>query len=311
MTDSITPYDPRYKQAFYDLNIYWLEKFFTVEPEHVALLSDPEAAILKDGGEVFFALENGRAVGTVAMKSYGNGVFELTKLGVDPGAQGGGYGRKLCERVIESFNEKGGTKLFLETHTKLEAAMALYEKLGFTLAKNPLGDIYEGTDCYMEWRRENIAADIKSIEICPAKSVADQAAVKDIFQDFIDFLPIDLGFQDIAVEMANFPEGFEILLLAKQGGKPIGAVGLKAHDADVCEMKRLFVREEAQGTGAGRILCEQLIEDARALGYKTMLLDSLKRLEAAVALYRKLGFEEIKPYNFNPEADVIYMKIAL
>jgi len=308
MNSHIISYDAKYKQAFYDLNIAWLEKYFSVEAAHIALLADPEGAILKDGGEVFFALEKGRAVGAVAMKSYGGGVYELTKLGVDPTAQGGGYGRQLCERVIESFLEKGGTRLFLETHTKLRAAMALYEKLDFKLATNPLGDVYAGTDCYMEWRGDSTEC---ALNIAPAVSDTDLASVKAIFTAFIDFLPIDMGFQGIDAEMASFPKTYEFLLLAKLKGKPVGAVALKRHDAQVCEMKRLYVLPEAQGSGAGRKLCERLIEEARLLGYKTMLLDSLKRLEAAVALYQKLGFEEIAPYNFNPEDDVIYMKRSL
>ena len=153
MSIQITSYDPKHKQAFYDLNIAWLEKYFTIEPSHTKLLNNPETEVLAKGGEVFFALKNGKAVGAVALKSYSNGVYELTKLGVDPSAHGLGIGRKLCEHVIENFQEKQGTRLFLETHTKLKAAMALYEKLNFKLATNPLGDVYAGTDCYMEWQQ--------------------------------------------------------------------------------------------------------------------------------------------------------------
>ena len=149
------------------------------------------------------------------------------------------------------------------------------------------------------------------LEIEQAKSNADMAAVKTIFQEFIEFLPIDMAFQGVEAEMANFPAGFEFVLLAKLDGKPVGAVALKRHDALVCEMKRLYVLPEAQGTGAGRKLCEKLMHDAKLLGFDTMLLDSLRRLQSAVALYQKLGFEEIEPYNFNPEDDVVYMKIML
>lgn len=144
-----------------------------------------------------------------------------------------------------------------------------------------------------------------------ATTPEDREAVKEIFRDFVEFLPIDLGFQDIEGEMARFPGDFVLLLLAKHEGEPIGAVALKEHSKDVCEMKRLYVRPTGQGTGAGRKLCEHLMTEAKNMGYKTMLLDSLRRLEAAVALYRKLGFEEIAPYNYNPEDDVIYMSRTL
>ncbi|MBL4639120.1 MAG: GNAT family N-acetyltransferase [Kordiimonadaceae bacterium] len=153
MSVQIISYDVKYKQAFYDLNIAWLKKYFTVEPSHTDLLSNPETEILAHGGDIFFALVKGIAVGAVALKFYGDGIYELTILGVDPSAHGSGIGRKLCERVISRFQENQGTRLFLETHTKLEAAMALYEKLNFKMAENPLGDIYAGTDCYMEWQQ--------------------------------------------------------------------------------------------------------------------------------------------------------------
>lgn len=144
-----------------------------------------------------------------------------------------------------------------------------------------------------------------------AKTPEDIAAVKSIFEAFIDFLPIDLGFQGIDDEMEQFPGFYQLMLIAKRNGVPVGAVALKEHDPAVCEMKRLYVLPEGRGTGAGRLLCEQLLQEARALGYSKMLLDSLRRLEAAVALYEKLGFEEIEPYNFNPEDDVVYMERAL
>ncbi|MCJ9428268.1 GNAT family N-acetyltransferase [Kordiimonas marina] len=144
-----------------------------------------------------------------------------------------------------------------------------------------------------------------------AESTEDLAAAKEIFRAFSEWLPIDLGFQDFEGEMARFPEGFVHVLLAKLDGKPVGAVALRDLGDGVCEMKRLYVLPEAQGTGAGRKICERLMTDAKAFGFQTMLLDSLERLEAAVALYRKLGFEDIEPYNFNPEADVVYMKRAL
>jgi len=150
-----------------------------------------------------------------------------------------------------------------------------------------------------------------AVSVGPATNKGDIDAVEAIFRAFVAFLPIDLGFQDIEGEFARFPHDFAHMLLARQSGSPVGAVALKDHGDGVCEMKRLYVLPDGQGTGAGRALCEQLMIDAKAMGYHTMLLDSLRRLEAAVSLYRKLGFEEIEPYNFNPEDDVVYMKRAL
>ena len=300
----IVSYRPAFAPAFRALNLAWLEKYFTVEPVHLKVLDNPEGTIIAPGGEVFFALEGDRAVGTVAVRALGNGRYELTKLGVDPSAQGAGIGRALCVAVIDWFVEKGGRTLFLETHTKLTPAMRLYEKLGFERTANPDAGGYAGTDCYMEWRAPEVL-------IHKATKSDDIAAMKTLFRAYAEWLGVDLCFQGFEAEMARFPKGYVHLLIAKKGGKPVGAVALKEHDADTCEMKRLYLLPEAQGTGAGRAMCERLMADAKSLGYKTMLLDSLRRLEAAVALYRKLGFEETKHYNFNPEDDVVYMRRAL
>lgn len=152
---SITPYDPEHRQAFHDLNIAWLEKYFTVEPAHRQMLENPETELLEGGGEVFFAVEGGHAVGAVGVRNAGNGIFELTKLGVDPAAQGGGIGRKLCETVIAFFQDAGGTTLYLETHNSLKPALHLYEDLGFVICKNPGSKHYDGCDLYMEWRAKS------------------------------------------------------------------------------------------------------------------------------------------------------------
>ena len=300
----IETYKPGYARAFRELNLAWLEQYFTVEPVHLHVLDNPEGTIIAPGGQVFFALEGDRIIGTVAVRALGDGRYELTKLGVDPSAQGHGIGRALCVAVIDWFVEREGRLLFLETHSKLKPAMRLYEKLGFERTQYPDAGGYAGTDCYMEWRAPEVV-------IHKAQQPTDIKACKDVFRAFSDWLPIDLGFQDFEAEMARFPEGYVHLLIAKRAGKPVGAVALKEHSTEVCEMKRLYMLPEAQGTGAGRSICERLIADARGLGYKTMLLDSLRRLEAAVALYQKLGFREIEPYNFNPEDDVVYMSRAL
>ncbi len=148
----ITPYDKQWRKAFRDLNVWWLKEYFRVEPIDEVVLGDPEAKILDKGGEIFFAVVDGQAVGTVAMSLLSPGRFELTKLGVDPRVQQGGMGRALCEKVIERFKARGGQTLFLETNTKLTPAIALYDKLGFVEKPNPNPNSpYERSNYYMEW----------------------------------------------------------------------------------------------------------------------------------------------------------------
>ena len=149
------------------------------------------------------------------------------------------------------------------------------------------------------------------IEIIEAKNEADVAAVKLLFRDYASFLKVDLCFQGFDEEMATFPKFYEFLLLARVNGSAAAAVGLKDLGDGVCEMKRLYARPTFQGLGLGRRLCQLLIEKAQALGYKSMRLDTLVRLESALSLYRKLGFVEIEQYYDNPEEGVVYMELVL
>jgi len=151
---TIESFDVAHKQAFYDLNIWWVRKYFKVETIDEKQLSDPEQSILAKGGEIYFAIQDGKALGAVALKCEGDGVFELTKLGVDPEVQQGGMGRALCEKVIERFQARGGNTLFLETNTQLKPAVKLYWDLGFVELQPATPSPYERANYYMEWRPE-------------------------------------------------------------------------------------------------------------------------------------------------------------
>ncbi len=154
MTFTIETYDPKHRQAFHDLNVEWLEEFFVVEPYDQKVLADPKRYIVDEGGEILFAVENGKAIGTVAMKKMGPNRYELTKLGVDKSVRKGGIGAALCQAVINHFKEKNGKTLFLETNTVLENAIRLYWRLGFVEMPNPVPSPYERSNYYMEWQEE-------------------------------------------------------------------------------------------------------------------------------------------------------------
>lgn len=101
------------------------------------------------------------------------------------------------------------------------------------------------------------------------------------------------------------------LLLARIAGEPAGCVALRALTAQDGEMKRLFVRPDYRGMGFGRMLAECAIDEARAIGYRTLKLDTLPTMEAARAMYTALGFKDCPPYNDNPVAGVRFMSLDL
>ena len=118
--------------AFRDLNLAWVEAFFTVEDEDRAQLEDPNTHILDKGGAILIAEYQGEAVGTVGLvPGHGDGVLELIKMSARSDIQGKGIGRALMDAAIEKAREMSASQIWLETNTKLEAALALYRKSGF------------------------------------------------------------------------------------------------------------------------------------------------------------------------------------
>jgi putative acetyltransferase len=151
--------------------------------------------------------------------------------------------------------------------------------------------------------------------ITPAVTEADFADARLLFQEYAAALDIDLCFQNFGVELENLREMYGarrgVLLLARPGGELAGCVGLRPFEEDVCEMKRLYVRPAARGQHIARGLAEAVIERARVLGYRRMVLDTLASMVEAQALYKSLGFCEAPPYYANPLDGVVYMSCEL
>ena len=101
------------------------------------------------------------------------------------------------------------------------------------------------------------------------------------------------------------------MLVARVDGETAGCVALKRLPDGACELKRLYVRPAARGSGTGRALAEAAVERARELGYATMRLDTLPMMNAARKLYLSLGFRPIERYNDNPIPGVLFFELAL
>lgn len=90
------------------------------------------------------------------------------------------------------------------------------------------------------------------------------------------------------------------LYVALAEGWVVGCIALRRFDADSCELKRLYVLPAFRGCGIARGLTRRLIADARAMGYRRMLLDTLPFLRGAIALYESEGFSRVDKYNDSP-----------
>jgi len=151
--------------------------------------------------------------------------------------------------------------------------------------------------------------------IAVATTAADLADARDLFHAYADSLGFDLGFQDVERELAELPGAYApprgTLLLARSGSDTVGCVAVQPLDEATAELKRLFVRDGARGSGVGRLLAERAVEAARELGYEAIRLDTVPAMEAARALYRSLGFREIEPYRYNPIPGTGFMELRL
>lgn len=153
------------------------------------------------------------------------------------------------------------------------------------------------------------------MEVKHCSTDSDFSSAIQVTKDYIRWLNIDLSFQDIDKELLEFPSIYGppdgLFLLAWDGEKLAGGVGLRIFEHRICEMKRLFVYDPFKGRGAGRLLCTTLIEEAKNMGYEKMRLDTLGFMKAAIKLYKSLGFKQIDPYRFNPDPTTKYMELSL
>ncbi|MEM7087492.1 MAG: bifunctional helix-turn-helix transcriptional regulator/GNAT family N-acetyltransferase [Bacteroidota bacterium] len=131
----ISEFKPEYAQAFYDFNIDWLETYFYVEDFDREVLSKPHQYILDPGGHIFFAVENGEAIGTVALMKRDENAYELTKMAVRGDQRGKKIGQQLMQHCIDFAKENKFDQLYLYSNTLLENAIYIYRKFGFEEVK--------------------------------------------------------------------------------------------------------------------------------------------------------------------------------
>lgn len=131
MNASLVTYDPRFRHDFVALNRQWIERHFKVERNDLEQLERLEDTILNVGGEIFFVVEGGRAVGTCAMVPHGENSYEIAKMAVADEAKGRGHGDRLMEACIAWGVAKGASEITILSNTVLEPAIRLYRKHGF------------------------------------------------------------------------------------------------------------------------------------------------------------------------------------
>jgi putative acetyltransferase len=153
------------------------------------------------------------------------------------------------------------------------------------------------------------------LRISEVKTPEHLEVARALFREYADSLGFALSFQNFEEELAELPGDYTPpggrLYLAFEGKRPAGCIALRKLTDDDCEMKRFYVCPLFRGKGVGKLLATIVIGEAREIGYRRMLLDTVPSMKRAMVLYRALGFKPIAPYRENPLPGASFMELAL
>ena len=157
---------------------------------------------------------------------------------------------------------------------------------------------------------------VNGLSFTQAETTAHITQARELFLEYAQSLGFSLCFQNFDRELADLPGKYAPpkgrLLLVEYQSQLAGCVALHKLEPGICEMKRLYLRQQFRGKGLGRALADRIISEARQIGYQRMRLDTVEPvMRDAVAMYRRLGFREIAPYCANPIAGALYMELQL
>jgi putative acetyltransferase len=110
-----------------------------------------------------------------------------------------------------------------------------------------------------------------------------------------------IGGSGLNEELQQFP-GLYVppkggVYLAYVDGQPCGCLALRQHTQTAGEVMRMHVKPVVRGRGIAEQLMRTLMQNARAMGYTELFLDSLNRFKPAHRLYERLGFTYCEPYD--------------
>ena len=127
---AIVEFNKKYSEQFFMLNKAWIEESWHLEDSDKKDLLNPDKIVL-NGGQIFFALENQKAIGTVAMIKSSDDRFELAKMTVKVDFRGKGIANMLMDECLKFAKENKAKEIFLISNDSLRIARNLYDKYGF------------------------------------------------------------------------------------------------------------------------------------------------------------------------------------
>lgn len=131
------------------ISLEWLEKYVEVEPRDIETIEHPHEVILDKDGMIWFALADGKVVGTISVLQEESGEWELAKMAVTEEYKGHGISNRLIIEALAYSREKGIQKLVLYTNSVLTPAVHQYHKYGFVDVPI-MEETYDTADLKME-----------------------------------------------------------------------------------------------------------------------------------------------------------------
>ena len=320
----IVDYRPEHQPYFESLNRAWIEKLFTMEPVDEFVLTDPEEAILKNGGAILMAEYGGFVAGTVGLRKVSPTAFEFTKMAVDERFRRKGIAEAICFASFKKAKALGAAEVILYSNTLNAGAIKLYEKVGFRHIPVEPGtyqranikmtiDIEAAIKATRRYDRYTEINGIKIIraDITNAASVATigkksfRRAFEHLFicrEDLTEYL--EFTYDPVKLAKSIRKEN-NIYLLAFMEGRPVGFAKLKKHSLNdlitspaQMEMQKIYVLAEYQGRGVGSALMNEVNALASEEGPDSIWLDTYISNEKAIRFYESRGFKKIGRYYF-------------
>jgi GNAT superfamily N-acetyltransferase len=140
-----------------------------------------------------------------------------------------------------------------------------------------------------------------SLEIVEARSPEQLAAVRELAEEYVDFIAghwPEVDRAAFAEELDTLTEMYELVLLALVDGEPAACVMLRRSDhvQGGAEVRRLYVRPAYRRSGVAGAIMARLEREAEARGLRMLVLVAVRSFTGAIPLYESLGFAHVEPY---------------
>ncbi|HVQ89215.1 MAG TPA: GNAT family N-acetyltransferase [Actinomycetes bacterium] len=131
----------------------------------------------------------------------------------------------------------------------------------------------------------------------------DSATAKELIEELQEEYVARYGGRDeTPVDPKQFAPPSGGFLMVFVGREPVGCAGLRKHNQQSVEVKRMFIRRPFRGRGLSRWLLARVEEHGRLLGYDRILMETGVQQPEAMRLYETSGYEPIPGFGYYAQA---------